>query len=1630
MNVDLRNRAPTVERLPDSRQRVTRVADVLNWIPKTPEDILAQVWLAWGTADAEYANCRLIKQDVRGQPEDFPDQSKRPPVVIRVYEEISASGETQVGNPGIEFDQYGNKIVTIDSIQLSTGTATFQVVGSTAAPAPNDTAILKDEARTNDGTLQRIRRVYTTGGLMSQSDEFHNYDKLLIRTLTYLNQIPPTPAGFINISQKTEYVRGLPAYTYGFAKGDGEISRSVDYSMSIDQGVTGVTKTTIRYLVAPGGTIQPTSLPGSVLVAQSYTDEDGYRVWTTTWAKGTGTISSSTQIREGGKLIIYNASSLNSAPSTPAATIGGTVTLTSSGSRIQDGYTIYEASWAEGVGQISQDDETKNNGALLLRTIRYLTALSVSSNPIATPSGYTLTSSSYAEQDGYRLWTAAYAKGDGQISTETQTRNNGALLIQSIRYISTPLVASNPITTPVGYTLTDVGYSDQDGHRVWSASYAKGLGEISRSIDYVSSSNQGATGITRTTIRYLVAPSGTVQPTSLSGSVLIGQDVQEQDGHRIWTTTWATGTGVISTESRNAEGTLIFKTDTTLVPAGGSAPVEPANLVSRSIRNESGYQVYTDVYISSGFGQISQDDDTKNNGALLIRTIRYASTAATSTNPISTPAGYTLTSEAYAQQSNYRIWTASYAKGTGEISRDEDTKNNGALLLATIRYLSTPSVSINPIVTPSGYTNFSVTVSEQDGYKLWTASYAKGVGQTISVDDEIKNNGQLYLRTIRYISTPSVSSNPIATPTDYTNVSYQYSDQDGYRLWTASYAKGTGQISRDDDIKNNGALLLASIRYLSLPSVSSNPITTPSGYTNVSYGFSEQDGYRVWTASYAKGNGQISQDDEIKNNGQLLLRSIRYLSVSSVASNPILTPVGYTNTSYSYSDQDGYRLWAASYAKGAGEINRSVDYISSSDQGATGITKTTIRYLTAPSGTIQPTSFAGSVLISQDAQDQDGYRIWTTTWAKGTGTISVENRNAEGTLVIKTDIILVNSGDAPPADPSNLISKSVKNESGYQAFTYVYIDSGFGQISQDDDTKNNGALLIRTIRYASASSTTVNPIATPVGYTLTSEVYTQQSNYRIWTASYAKGNGQISREDDIRNNGALLTATIRYLSTPLVSTNPITTPIGYTLTSESYADQDGYRLWTAAYALGTGQISQDDDTKNNGALLIRTIRQISTPAVTSNPIATPTNYTVFSVAYADQDGHRVWTASYAKGSGQISQDDELKNNDLLLIRTIKYLSAPSVASNPITTPVGYTNFSVSFVDQDGYRIWTAGYAKGAGEISREIDYVSSSDQGTTGITRTTIRYLTGPAGTVLPTSLAGSVKIGQNLQEQDGYRIWTTNWATGTGTISTETRYEEGTLVVKTDTILVAAGGAAPATPSNLISRSVRNESGYQVYVDNYISSGSGQTAFTRFTRADASEEVNVTDIGAAAATPADPLSGGYLTGLRNQKQAGGYYVNQATYIYVPPTITLKKQVSFPMPGLASFSGNQLVFSPQTSRTLIADQEVSYSTAQLTDAPFSVNTWASYQASYTPTATGVPAQEVKGLGGYIGSGTVVGTNGNFNGVLCDSYAASITNSSPTARPTGLTVLAVDNDIYLKTVAGTVVYRRTKTTYTF
>lgn len=468
--------------MPDLRLRVTRRYDVLDYVPKKPGDLAADITLAWGTPDAVYTNCRLIKQDIPDGQNKNPAKSPNdpPPILIRVYEQLPATAELSVGEPDVTIGQDGLYTIVDDLLQFSLAVAgvtnTYGVPGTTVGPAPwATTTVLKTEERDDDGTIQHIKRTYVSKGLISQTDETHNEGALLLRTLTYVNQTPPTPSGYTLITAKVDYPGGLPVFTYTFAKGAGRVS--ID-TVTKYQGA--LVLTTIRYFNTDSG-----GTPSGVLIDSKDDQGDGYVISERTYAVGSGTIETTVDTQNNGALLLQTIRALGGAPSTPGGYIVISTDLQSS-----DGYAIYTYKFAKGNGVISTQTEYRLSPDLgvtgmTITTIKYLSDPSITSNPITPPASTVNTSTTVDDSDGHRIWTAIYAAGTGTVATDTEIRNKGKLIIYTVTAINAAPSAPSPT---IGGTVVLIGRSQRNGTRfedgtvIYDYKWAEGVGIIAQEI--------------------------------------------------------------------------------------------------------------------------------------------------------------------------------------------------------------------------------------------------------------------------------------------------------------------------------------------------------------------------------------------------------------------------------------------------------------------------------------------------------------------------------------------------------------------------------------------------------------------------------------------------------------------------------------------------------------------------------------------------------------------------------------------------------------------------------------------------------------------------------------------------------------------------------------------------------------------------------------------------------------------------------------------------------------------------------------------------------------------------------------------------------------------------------------------
>ena len=536
--------------------------------------------------------------------------------------------------------------------QVKTNTVRYLEADDGTAPDGN---LVETSSEEQDGyTLWTKTYLVIEGdGLLEIGSETKNGGKLIIYHATKVNEAPPAPSATIGgtvveTGSSVRHEKYYDAYAKTWAEGEGRISLSENV-IALGQVKTN----TVRYLTADDGTT-----PDGDLVETSSDAQDGYTLWTKTYLviEGDGLLEIGSETRNKGKLVIYHATQVNSAPTAPTATIGGTVVETGSSVRHEKYYDAYAKTWAEGEGRISLSENVIALGQVKTNTVRF-----IESDDGATPAG-DLVETSRDAQDGYTLWTKTYLviEGDGLLEIGSETRNKGKLVIYHATQVNSAPTAP---TATIGGTVVETGSSvrHEKYYDAYAKTWAEGEGRISLSENVI------ALGQVKTnTVRYLTADDGTTPDGDL-----VETSSQEEEGYTLWTKTYLvlTADGILenTVEKRNNDKLYLYR-----IAQVGSAPTAPDATTyggtvvktSESVRHERYYDVYTRTW-AEGNGEISRDIQGGPGAELNRVRITHLTASSVTTQPTAdpwtpwTPAGIIEMIE-NRDDAGYRIWTVSW----------------------------------------------------------------------------------------------------------------------------------------------------------------------------------------------------------------------------------------------------------------------------------------------------------------------------------------------------------------------------------------------------------------------------------------------------------------------------------------------------------------------------------------------------------------------------------------------------------------------------------------------------------------------------------------------------------------------------------------------------------------------------------------------------------------------------------------------------------------------------------------------------------------------------------------------------------------------------------------------------------
>lgn len=318
----------SVEEAFNGLRTITRNYDV-NGEGLPVDKIKDEVFLSYGTADEEFKSALLIKrgmQPVSGEKNAFVQR------LTEVYQEFADGQKTSVGEDVIQKLDDGRTALVRRYVVLTKDAETLTPAVGTIL----DTRALQTAQINKQGVGAEIVETYISAGILAQSTDYSNNGLLEIRSITYFNGTPTTPAGFTLVNTSEQNPNGLPGRTYRFALGTGEISRRTDHGQcgSTVDGTIGVTTLNIDYLTVPGSA-EPTwaSVSGFVKITVTKRQQDGYMVWSAVFAKGVGLVSENIDYGPAGLRRVTDVS------------LGTKVTPTgiviADDYRLADGYTIF-----------------------------------------------------------------------------------------------------------------------------------------------------------------------------------------------------------------------------------------------------------------------------------------------------------------------------------------------------------------------------------------------------------------------------------------------------------------------------------------------------------------------------------------------------------------------------------------------------------------------------------------------------------------------------------------------------------------------------------------------------------------------------------------------------------------------------------------------------------------------------------------------------------------------------------------------------------------------------------------------------------------------------------------------------------------------------------------------------------------------------------------------------------------------------------------------------------------------------------------------------------------------------------------------------------------------------------------
>lgn len=400
-------------------------------------------------------------------------------------------------------------------------------------------------------------------------------------------------------------------------------------------------------------------------------------------------------------------------------------------------------------------------------------------------------------QLGKTVKTVIFAKGEGLISEDAEVKGKppNTVEVTTIKYITGENGAVPAANIPNFTRRTFEGKEEKDG---WELHTIRGVvvntdnGVVDVDVQYKHGEKPNHKLEIAKAISYGVAPTAAnvlsfVYPggdnSNLGPYVLVTERENTTGEYDVYTSTFARGNGTIS-ETEKKVGFAIVTETVSLHPPSPALPITiQAGELTRKVELLDGYQKLTVSTTTEDSGLVEDKTDTKNNGALVVKTLMQLGTVWDATN---TPADFVEISIRKHRYDIYPAITKVFARGSGQISLTKRKEGLATIVETVTLFKADVAVS-----TTLGANELRRTVEEKDGYKILSITTTDQALTLIDNSEEEFHNGALSV-----ISRTSLGSvwNASNTPAGYVEVSHRDHTYKEYAAVTKKFAKGEGSI--------------------------------------------------------------------------------------------------------------------------------------------------------------------------------------------------------------------------------------------------------------------------------------------------------------------------------------------------------------------------------------------------------------------------------------------------------------------------------------------------------------------------------------------------------------------------------------------------------------------------------------------------------------------------------------------------------------------------------------------------------------------------------------------------------------------------------------------------------------------